>query len=85
MFRRGCTFGVEIADEFSDESFDFERSTPLLREVEKCLEPTPEDRIRAQHLLRAIDRQINNLSVPLPLELKEGDVLEYVQELRWAT
>jgi serine/threonine protein kinase len=53
--------------------------------VEKCLEPTPEDRIRAQHLLRAIDRQINNLSVPLPLELKEGDVLEYVQELRWAT
>jgi len=53
--------------------------------VEKCLEPTPEDRIRAQNLLRAIDRQINNLPVTLPLELEDGDVLEYAQELRWAT
>jgi serine/threonine protein kinase len=53
--------------------------------VEKCLEPNPEDRVRARDLLRAIDRQINNLPVTLPLELENGDVLEYAQELRWAT
>ncbi|GAB7322030.1 hypothetical protein MBLNU13_g03080t1 [Cladosporium sp. NU13] len=53
--------------------------------VEKCLEPDPENRIKAHHLLRAIDRQINNLYVTLPFELGEGDVLEQVQEMRWAT
>ena len=53
--------------------------------VEKCLQPEPDERIKAQNLLRAIDRQINNLSVTLPLELGEGDVLEHAQEMRWAT
>lgn len=37
MFRSGCTLGVEMAVEFSDESLLWERS-PLVTEVEKCFE-----------------------------------------------
>lgn len=53
--------------------------------VEKCLETTPEDRIAAQDLLRAIDRHLRNIPVTLPLKLEEGDVLEYAHDMRWAT
>lgn len=52
--------------------------------VEKCLEPIPDDRIAAQDLLRAIDRHLRNFAVTLPLELGDGDVLEYAHEMRWA-
>ena len=53
--------------------------------VESCLEPRPEDRINAQQLLRRVDRVFSNPLVILPLELGAGDVLEYTQEMRWAT
>jgi hypothetical protein len=39
VLRKGCTFGVEEIELFSEESFDFERC-PLLRDVEKCFEAT---------------------------------------------
>jgi len=53
--------------------------------VESCLEPQPENRITAQQLLRRVERVFSNPLVTLPLELGEGDVLEYTQEMRWAT
>jgi serine/threonine protein kinase len=53
--------------------------------VEKCLDPLPDDRITARQLLRKIDRQLSNPLVTLPLELREGDVLDYKQDMRWAT
>jgi serine/threonine protein kinase len=53
--------------------------------IEKCLERTPGDRIKARDLLRAIGRQFSNPLVTLPLELREGDVLEHSQQMRWAT
>lgn len=44
VFRSGCTLGVEMAEEFSDESLLLERS-PLVTEVEKCLEDGSLDRV----------------------------------------
>lgn len=52
--------------------------------VEKCLEPIPDGRIKAQALLRAIDRQLRNLAMTLPLELGDGDVIEHAHDMRWA-
>jgi serine/threonine protein kinase len=67
---------AQLVATYGDELYDL---------VRKCLEPTPDDRIKARDLLRAIDRQLNNPTVTLPLELEEGDILDYTQEIRWAT
>lgn len=56
----------------------------LYRLVERCLEPHPDDRITAQQLLKDIHRHLSSPLATLPPQLEEGDVLEYMQDLRWA-
>ena len=67
---------AEIVDTYGQELYGL---------VQKCLEPHPIKRIKARDLLRMIDQQLSNTPVTQPLELQEGDILEYLQEMRWAT
>lgn len=51
MFRSGCTFGVDIADEFSEGSLDLERSPLLFTDVEKCLEDATREELPWEEVL----------------------------------